>query len=297
MNATPVRALTGHVVLGSTGAWESTTAEAWGAAFAARRGMPVVVLGAYGRGPASAPDAVLLPQINEDSRLAMESYLERMRTTLRAHHADLNLSIEAVPGQAGAWLVEASETAALVVVGTRGLDGFRGLLLGSTSQYLVVQARGPVAVVPTTLTDDLADDDPIVLGVDGESDAAATQFAFEQARAENRPLIAVHSWEAGDRWADRPEDGPAVPIDVHLDHVLKGALAEHTQRFSDVEVRRQVVRSGSGVALLGASARAAMLVVGTRGRGEVRGLLFGSTSRRLIGRASCPVIVVPDTRH
>lgn len=294
MHAAPVRDLTGHVVIGATSGWESTTAEHWGATYAARRGMPVVLLGAFGHGPISAPDAVLLPQITEDARLAMESYLERMRIELGAEHSFGSFAIETAPGPPGPWLVEASETAALVVVGTRGLDGLRGLLLGSTSQYLVTHARGPVAVVPSTLTDDLTDDDPIVLGVDGESDSAATEFAFAQASVESRPLIAVHSWEPGDRWADRDEHGEAVPTDIHLDHVLKETLAEHMERFSDVEVRRQVVRGQTDVALLGASARAAMLVVGTRGRGEVRGLLFGSTSMRLFGRASCPAIVVPE---
>ncbi|WP_168582643.1 universal stress protein [Gephyromycinifex aptenodytis] len=294
MNETPVRDFTGQVVLGTTGAEQCATAEFWGAAFAARRRLPVLLLGAFGHGPTAAPDAILLPQITEDAQLAMTSYLEQMRTNLQSQYENLDVGVEAAPGHAGPWLADASRSADLVVVGTRGLNGLSGLLLGSTSQYLVTHARGPVAVVPSSLTEDLTDGDPIVLGVDGESDSAATEFAFEQARTEGRPLVAVHSWEPGDRWADRDERGPAVPTDDHLDHVLKETLAQHTERFPEVEVRRQVVRGQSDVALLGASARAAMLVVGTHGRGEVRGLLFGSTSMRLFARASCPAIVVPE---
>jgi nucleotide-binding universal stress UspA family protein len=38
---------------------------------------------------------------------------------------------------------------------------------------------------------------------------------------------------------------------------------------------------------------AGLLVVGSRGLGGFRGLMMGSTSRNLIERAPCPVMVVP----
>ena len=45
-------------------------------------------------------------------------------------------------------IVAESESARLTVVGTRGLGGFTGALLGSTSQGIAAHARGPVMIVP-----------------------------------------------------------------------------------------------------------------------------------------------------
>lgn len=58
-------------------------------------------------------------------------------------------SVEAVSyfGHPGKWLVDLSDEVDMLVVGSRGLGGFRGLLLGSVSTYVVHHAKCPVVVV------------------------------------------------------------------------------------------------------------------------------------------------------
>ncbi len=56
-------------------------------------------------------------------------------------------------GHPGRILIEMSEDADMIVVGSRGLGGFRGLLLGSVSTYVVHHAKCPVVVVPMTEED------------------------------------------------------------------------------------------------------------------------------------------------
>jgi nucleotide-binding universal stress UspA family protein len=54
---------------------------------------------------------------------------------------------EAIPVHPARVLADASEHAALIVVGSRGHGEFAGLLLGSVSQSVLHHARCPVAIV------------------------------------------------------------------------------------------------------------------------------------------------------
>lgn len=59
----------------------------------------------------------------------------------------IDLSCEAIRGTPGFGLIEASRTADLVVVGSRGRGGFTELLLGSTSAEVAAHSHAPVAIV------------------------------------------------------------------------------------------------------------------------------------------------------
>jgi nucleotide-binding universal stress UspA family protein len=61
-------------------------------------------------------------------------------------HPDVVVHRELLAGSAPRTLADASEHAALVVVGSRGLGAFESLLLGSVGQALLTHARCPVAI-------------------------------------------------------------------------------------------------------------------------------------------------------
>ena len=85
----------------------------------------------------------------------LEGLEEAAQASVEKIVADLELSATrdppatavAVEGASAAVLIERSEDADLLVVGSRGLGGFSGMLLGSVSQHCVTHARCPVVVI------------------------------------------------------------------------------------------------------------------------------------------------------
>lgn len=115
----------------------------------------------------------------------------------------------------------------------------------------------------------------IAVGVDGSVwSRSALTWAIDQAAVEHRPLLLVHAGAAPDR------------------AVLDRACAEAMRRFPALEVHRLLSSSSPHDLLSELSAEAAMVVLGSRGRGPVRSLFLGSVGVAVTRHASCPVVVV-----
>lgn len=81
-----------------------------------------------------------------------EGHLAAAVEEARAEARDVQMETIAVEGQAANVLLEVAKGADLLVVGSRGLGGFRELLLGSVSQQCAHHATCPVAIVPHEVT-------------------------------------------------------------------------------------------------------------------------------------------------
>jgi nucleotide-binding universal stress UspA family protein len=133
-----------------------------------------------------------------------------------------------------------------------------------------------------------------VVGVDPSHCAPATfEFAFRAAGRRGVPLIAVHAW-GGDPPADlEGVCGSAATGEARA--ALDRTLGPWQRRFPDVPVEAQVVRADPVAALVAESSGAALVVVGSRSRGGLLGVLGGSVGRALLQRSGSPTVVVrPD---
>jgi nucleotide-binding universal stress UspA family protein len=79
--------------------------------------------------------------------------VEDMAEGIRVEDDDISIETEIVYGHPGSTLIERSAGVDFLVVGSRGYGGFKGLLLGSVSTYIVHHATCPVVVIPAPETD------------------------------------------------------------------------------------------------------------------------------------------------
>lgn len=225
-----------------------------------------------------------------------ERYLAKALDAAREVAPDVEIVREQREGHPVMLLGRASATARMVVVGTIGRSGLTGMLIGSTALDLPARSHCPVVVVRTRDGGSDAMDGPVLVGVvDSPLDEPAVAFAFDQASARGVELLAVHAWSDAPmpdigRLGGQPKDWIAF-FERERRWLLEG-LAGYSDRYPDVTVHAEVVFDKPSAALVERSARAQLLVVGTRGRGPLTGTLLGSTSRAALKLSQCPVAVL-----
>lgn len=195
-------------------------------------------------------------------------------------------------------LLEAAADADLLVVGARGLGGFKSLLLGSVSQQCTHHATCPVAIVRSGLDPLPPTTERIVVGIDGsEPSQRALEWSLEAARIHNASIEVVHAWAFPYMVG---EIVPAMAYDPAPYAAAARLMIDQAVESADTSglitpVVRTVSSGGAAEAILAAAKTADLVVVGSRGRGGFAGLLLGSSSQHVVNHATCPVVVVPPS--
>lgn len=133
------------VVVGVDGSTTSEAALAWAAGYAAMAGLPLSVILSW-HYPTEYGWALPLPNDWNPATDAKRTLDDEVASVLGPAPA-VPVTTRVVEGPAQRVLVEASRTASIVVVASRGLGQFAGMLLGSVSEYLTAHAQCPVVVV------------------------------------------------------------------------------------------------------------------------------------------------------
>jgi nucleotide-binding universal stress UspA family protein len=194
-------------------------------------------------------------------------------------------------------LLAASSRADLLVVGARGLGGFRGLVLGSVSQQCLHHTARPICVVHGTHQLDGPLAGRIVVGVDGSSTAQqALQWAVDEARLRTAEIDIVHAWRAPIPFAGVAPLAATSMDPAAMERAARENLDINARSVNMVGLARRVNRilvSGGAAAMILETAKGAdLVVVGSRGLGGFTSLLLGSVGQQVATHAGCPVVVI-----
>ena len=286
------------VVVGVDGSEPSFAALDWAVAEAMDRRARLRVVHSYSW-PLYREQFGALPHGPEEGGLrdAAEQVLagavQRVRETAPALPVDGVLQT----GPASRRLLAETANAQLLVVGSRGLGGFAGLLLGSVSGQVAAHAQCPVVVVRSFTGVAGQWRGRIVVGVeDIDNSADVVEFAMDEAVRLDAGLVIAHCMPPPVMVTALP--GPAMGFDdtelvESAEHRFVEAVARWADKRPEVPVSPHFSRRPPAWLLTEVSTSARLVVVGSRGRGGFAGLLLGSVSRQLLHHAACPVAVIP----
>ncbi|MDF3298555.1 universal stress protein [Streptomyces tropicalis] len=286
--------MTRSVVVGIDGSRESLVAAAWAAGEAALRDLPLRLVHAA-PAPAPARDSAEGP-VAFSWQQTGEELLQRARTDLARGCPHVATSGVQVTDAAPAALLSASETAELLVVGARGDGGFDGLVVGSTALAAASTASCPVAIVPG-IPAAAARETEVCVGVDvAHAAEPPLDFAFGAAQLRDARLRAVYAWALSGHAAwtavGVPEEDRAAWEDDEVQR-LSDVLQGRKDTYPGVPVLPDVVLLHPAHALVQASRRADLLVLGRRSGLRAGERRLGPVAHAVLHHAHRPVVVVP----
>ena len=295
MNQSPVSV--SGVVVGFDTSPSALRALDWAADEATLRGAPLHIAHSWSLAPYQVPVGER-GDIAEDLLKAARQLVHQAEAHVRERHPGIEVSSHLLSERAVPGLVDLTEHAQLLVVGTRGRNRLSSTLLGSVSQGLAAHAVCPLVV----LADSQKASGPgegerpgaVVLGAAPGEGAATVEFAFAEAARRGVPLRAIRTWTyplAYPGISVPPVEEATRTQEETAD--LAEALAVGRKTFPDVQVVTEVKPDEADAALVDASAGAALVVLGAERHQRRFTLPTGPVTHRVLHHAHCPVAVVP----
>ncbi|WP_026128111.1 universal stress protein [Nocardiopsis lucentensis] len=293
------------VVVGVDGTPAAHAALEWAAEAAARRGAQLRIVHGMGEDSVVAHDTPERRLAVQEARGYARDLLDDGAELVRDTHPGVDVVTVLAAEDAPDAIMEEARHGDVIVVGSRGLGAVRAMLHGSMSPRATSEAPCPVVFVPAhkdepTPVGPPAPEGRIVVGVDGsDSSRRALRFGLHEALLSGAAVEVVNSWEV-----PLPADVSALEADAREAHeevfdrqseeIVAGVLAEVVDdQTENLDISAVRMQADPVEALLEAGRNADLIVVGSRGRGGVSGLLLGSVSQGVLHHALVPVAVLP----
>ncbi|MEW1905813.1 universal stress protein [Streptomyces sp. NPDC086147] len=285
--------MTAQVTVGLDGSEQSLAAARWAAEEAVLREVPLRLVHVE-----EWPAAPEIPASHlRAAAERIEGLLREAAERARKDHPGLEVHGEQVQGRAAEKLTAAANEADLMVLGSRGLGGLTGFLVGSVSLAVVGAASRPVVLVRAERAEgDREPSDGIVVGVDVHHPCEPLlAFSFAEAARRGLPLRFLHSWTLPPAYGYAAAVDPSAGVELgdRLAAELDGLLEPWRRRYADVEVSSGAVVGSPAHQMAEAAREADLVVVGRRGRKVPLGSHVGHVAHAVIHHSPAPVAVVP----
>ncbi|MFF7452269.1 MULTISPECIES: universal stress protein [unclassified Streptomyces] len=294
------------VTVGLDGSSESRAAAEWAAREAKLRGLALRLVHVWEPVPEPMAQAPLLGA--ETQQHWSERVPREAAEGLRLRHPGVDVTVDHVDGRPGEVLTRVAQDAELLVLGSRGLSGLGGFLLGSVGQDVVAHTEVPVILVrageqaadehamdPAGITSAATPFRPVVLGLDtGSPDDTVITFAFEEAARRVTSLRVVHAWNPPPYFAYGLQVDPQ--LNTELGKQEAAALAEvlhpWKEKYPAVDVVEESGWGSPSIRLVDASREASLVVVGRRVRRSPLGTHIGPVTHAVLHHSTAPVAVI-----
>jgi nucleotide-binding universal stress UspA family protein len=288
--------MTAQVSVAVDGSPESLAAAAWAAREAVLREVPLHLV--YVEESPSTPE---IP-------LSFERPLPRHAGTLlrdtaeqaRREHRGLSITTEEKRGRAAEVLTQVASESDLLVLGSRGLGGVFGYLIGSVSLGVAGTAKQPVVLVQTPASQECGASgersEEITVGVDVYDPCERLlAFAFAEAARRGGTLCVLHSWTlpASYSYASIVTPNIGKELGSHVAARLADLLNPWLGRYPDVQVAPKAVAGSPAYQLVEASRNAQLVIIGRRHRKIPFTPHLGHVAYAVIHHSAAPVAVVP----
>jgi nucleotide-binding universal stress UspA family protein len=274
-----------HVVVGVDGSVPARAAHSTAAADAQRRGLDMRIVHVCEQW-----------RYGDEGTKHCAGTLAAAADRARGLTRDVEVTTELLPGNVIDTLIGESASADSVVLGSRGLGGFAGLVVGSVGLGVAGHATGPVVIVRGT---SVVRYGRVVVGDDGSDDSeAALRYAVEQARVRGLPLHVVFAWQMP--IAPPLAAGYSILMESAREQDIRRAaerVAPWQENNPDVRIVGEQVVGHPADVLIRSGGTADLVVVGSRGLGGFASAVLGSVSHAVLHHVTCPIAVVRPREH
>jgi nucleotide-binding universal stress UspA family protein len=241
----------------------------------------------------AAYSSASLQMMRSDAAVHGERVLKEAATAATGQYRRLPITTLLRHEHASDALISLSGQAALVVVGSRGVNRVVGALLGSVSQRVAAHATGTVVVVGNS--DPLRSSQlGILVGVsDSDGGRAALDFACAEAARRGCRLTAVRAHGG----FGRSRQGLSEELHSGQDATILSEAADRMRaEYPQLAVDARLIDQVPAQALARLARDAALLVLGCRHQTGHRGSRLGPITAGLLRSSPCPVAVVGNPR-